>query len=343
VTVFISYRRSDTQQAAGRLADRLIERFGPDAVVIDVTTDQIGRDYRSVIFDSIENADVVLALVGPRFLVESPDGSRRLDDPDDPLRMELSRALARRGVPVIPVLVDGAELPARESLPEDVQALTFRGALELAHQRFDRDYEYLETQVARYLEPSAPAIAADGASAHRIGADAAASPPSPPRAAPEQRIATSTESGAGTPAPKVPTRRTPTTRRSRGRQWIWIALTAATMIVGVGVVAAIGLLSGGSDDPQDRGTLSLPTRDEIYEQPPDVVVARLEAIGLDVATKSSGCSESTPAGLVRQLTLGTELNQRIIYGKSTDAIDEQAATELRPGDLVTVWVSSGPC
>lgn len=343
MTVFISYRRSDTQQAAGRLADRLIERFGPDAVVIDVTTDQVGRDYRSVIFDSIESADVVLALVGPRFLVESPDGSRRLDDPDDPLRLELSRALARRGIPVIPVLVDGAELPAGESLPEDVRALTFRGALELAHQRFDRDYEYLETKVARYLEPSAPVVSADSGAAHSIGADAAASRPAPPPPAPEQPIATSTESGAGTPAPMVPTRWTPTTRRTRGRRWIWIFLAVAIMIAGVGVVGAIALLSSGSDDPQDEGTLPLPARDEIYEQPPDVVVARLEALGLDVATKSSGCSESTPAGLVRQLTLGTELNQRIIYGKSTDAVDEQAASKLRSGDLVTVWISSGPC
>ena len=107
MSVFISYRRADTQQAAGRLADRLIERFGRQAVVIDVDTDQVGRDYRTLISGLLDDADVVLALIGPRFTAEGADGRRRLDRPHDALRLELARALAR-DVPVVPVLVEAA-------------------------------------------------------------------------------------------------------------------------------------------------------------------------------------------------------------------------------------------
>ena len=344
MTVFISYRRSDTQQAAGRLADRLTERFGSDAVAIDVTTNQVGRDYRSVIFDAIEHADVVLALIGQRFFAEGPDGSPRLVNPDDPLRLELSHALARRGVPVIPVLVDGAELPPRDSLPEDVQALTFRGAIELAHQRFDRDYEYLESQVARFLEPDAPQPVADAVPAHRAGSGAEAAPrpiPPPPVA---DRTAT-TGADTGPPPPRAVPRATPREGAHR-KHWTGIALVVLILVGAAGLIVAVVLSSDESDEPSDRDSTSplvLPPPDEIYQQPPDEAVARLEAVGLEVVVESSGCSESTPAGLVRQLTLGTELNQRILYGKSTDAIDDQAVTDVRPGDLVTVWVSEGPC
>ena len=118
------------------------------------------------------------------------------------------------------------------------------------------------------------------------------------------------------------------------------------LVGAAGLIVAVVLSSDESDEPSDRDSTSplvLPPPDEIYQQPPDEAVARLEAVGLEVVVESSGCSESTPAGLVRQLTLGTELNQRILYGKSTDAIDDQAVTDVRPGDLVTVWVSEGPC
>ena len=127
MSVFISYRRTDTQQAAGRVADRLIERFGREAVVIDVDTDQVGRDYRTLISEHLEDAQVVLALIGPRFMAEGPDGRRRLDQPHDALRLELTRGLARN-VPIVPVLVDGAEMPDPDDLPDDLRDLVFRGS-----------------------------------------------------------------------------------------------------------------------------------------------------------------------------------------------------------------------
>ena len=154
MSVFISYRRADTQQAAGRLADRLVERFGREAVVIDVDTDQVGRDYRTLIAEQLEGAVVVLALIGPGFIDTEADGRRRIDQPNDPLRLEIERALAR-DVPVIPVLVDGAELPHVDDLPDDMRDLVFRGSVELAHHRFDRDYSFLEDRVARFLEQAA--------------------------------------------------------------------------------------------------------------------------------------------------------------------------------------------
>jgi alpha-glucoside transport system substrate-binding protein len=149
--VFISYRRADTQQAAGRLADRLIERFGRDSVVIDVDTDQVGRDYRTLITDHLERSGIVLVLVGEGFLAESEDGRRRIDQPNDLVRLELARAL-ERDVPVIPVLVDGAEMPDHDQLPDDIADLVFRGSVELAHQRFDRDVAFLVERIERFFD-----------------------------------------------------------------------------------------------------------------------------------------------------------------------------------------------
>jgi len=149
--IFISYRRADTQQAAGRLADRLMEHFGRDSVVIDVDTDQVGRDYRTLITDHLERSGIVLVLVGDGFLAEGGDGRRRIDQPNDLVRLELARAL-ERNVPLIPVLVDGAQLPDHDQLPDDIADLVFRGSVELAHQRFDRDVAFLVERIERFFD-----------------------------------------------------------------------------------------------------------------------------------------------------------------------------------------------
>jgi hypothetical protein len=149
--VFVSYRRADTQQAAGRLADRLIDRFGRDSVAIDVDTDQVGRDYRTLIAGHLERSGVVLVLIGPRFLAEEEGGLRRIDQPNDLVRLELARAL-ERDVPVIPVLVDGALLPDHGQLPGDIADLVFRGSVELAHHRFDRDFDFLVERLERLFD-----------------------------------------------------------------------------------------------------------------------------------------------------------------------------------------------
>ncbi len=150
-SVFVSYRREDTQQAAGRLAARLIQEFGEHVeIVIDVDTDQMGLDYRTVIAEHLEDAEVVLALIGPRFLVHDEDGKLRIQQPNDLVRLELASSLARE-IDVIPVLVDGARLPSPDELPDDLGALVFRGAVEIAHQSFEGDFATLANHLAKVL------------------------------------------------------------------------------------------------------------------------------------------------------------------------------------------------
>ncbi len=88
----------------------------------------------------------------------------------------------------------------------------------------------------------------------------------------------------------------------------------------------------------------LPEAATIYNQPVDDAVTLLTAAGLAVDTAGIGCSNSTDPGMVRRVTVGSEQNVQIIYGKPTDTIDDAAASSLLPGDEVTVWTpSSNPC
>ncbi len=109
--VFLSYRREDTQHAAGRLADRIGERFASSQIFVDVDSIPPGVDFTQATAEAIERSDVLLALIGPRWItLKDAQGRRRLDDPEDFVVLEL-RAALERGIPVIPVLVDGARMP----------------------------------------------------------------------------------------------------------------------------------------------------------------------------------------------------------------------------------------
>ena len=106
--IFISYRRGDTSATAGRLFDRLEGRFGVGSVFMDVDTIEPGLDFVEVIGGAVGSCDVLLALIGARWLgAVDEHGRRRLDDPDDFVVLEITTAL-ERGIRVIPVLVDGA-------------------------------------------------------------------------------------------------------------------------------------------------------------------------------------------------------------------------------------------
>ena len=118
--VFLSYRRDDVGGHAGRLSDALVDRLGRDQVFYDVTTIGAGRDFTMAIDQALASSDATLAVIGPGWLrAATADGSPRLFEPDDFVRRELARALAS-GLPVVPVLVGGAALPAATELPDDL-------------------------------------------------------------------------------------------------------------------------------------------------------------------------------------------------------------------------------
>ena len=137
--IFISYRRQETAYPAGWLYDRLAGRFGGGQVFKDVDSIQLGDDFVEVITRAVGSCDVLLALIGERWLTISDEhGGRCLDDPNDFVRLEIEAALTRK-VRVIPILVDGARMPNANELPDSLVMLARRQALELSPARFEFD------------------------------------------------------------------------------------------------------------------------------------------------------------------------------------------------------------
>jgi hypothetical protein len=137
--IFLSYRRDDSAGYAGRVAERLSDTFGHINVFRDVDDIKPGVDFTEAIGRAVGNCDVLLALIGPRWLTEADTtGARRLDHPQDFVRIEISSALERK-VRVIPVLVQKAEMPAEELLPEPLKPFALHQAIELSDTRWDYD------------------------------------------------------------------------------------------------------------------------------------------------------------------------------------------------------------
>jgi hypothetical protein len=133
--IFVSYRRDDSADAAGRIYDRLEAHFGRESVFIDVDTIPFGVDFRKHLSDAVSRCDVLLAIIGDQWTSaryrKGPNrGKRRLDDPTDYVRIEIDVALSR-GVPVVPVLVGDASIPTAENLPDCLRDLVFRQATEV--------------------------------------------------------------------------------------------------------------------------------------------------------------------------------------------------------------------
>ncbi len=151
--VFVSYRRQDSQSAAGRLSDHLKEHLDGVPIFRDVETIEPGVDFVEAIERALKSCGVVLAVIGPRWIdAQDSDGNRRLDDAGDFTRLEIATALKRGDVRVIPVLVEGAEMPATDRLPDDLEALARRNAIELTDKRWDFDVSQLVDTLRKVLE-----------------------------------------------------------------------------------------------------------------------------------------------------------------------------------------------
>ncbi len=147
--IFISYRRSDSVPTVGRLFDRLIQRYGDASVVWDQDSFLPGQDFRREIARHLENSDVVLATIGPRWMGAASHNGNRLYDDDDFVRAEIEASFGL-GIPVIPVLVQGATMPGPEQLPETIRDLSFLSAIELQEGRlFDHGYRTLIDEIDR--------------------------------------------------------------------------------------------------------------------------------------------------------------------------------------------------
>jgi hypothetical protein len=141
--IFINYRRGDDPQAAGRLFDRLQDIFEPQQLFLDVDNIAPGLDFMRVLDERVAECDVVLAVIGKGWIdARDAAGTRRLDDPDDFVRIEITSAL-NQGKRVIPVLIGDTPMPHQEQLPEALRPLARRNAVRLTHERFRADTQGL--------------------------------------------------------------------------------------------------------------------------------------------------------------------------------------------------------
>lgn len=263
--VFISYRREDSAGYAGRLYDSLSDRFAAAQLFMDVDTIEPGADFVAVISDAVGSCDALLAVIGPGWLeATNAAGERRLDDPNDFVRLEIEAALARN-VRVIPVLVQGARMPDVRSLPASLAPLSRRNALEMSHGRWRTDADRLvrvldSMEQAKRTAVEAPVVeppleAPTPSDAPPSEPPTVEAPPTeaPPTEAPPTGPPTETrpEPVAVAPAP-VPTPTEPS--RGRGGDGVPVAVLAGGGLVGVAVLGLLGAFGLGLLGPGGGST-----------------------------------------------------------------------------------------
>lgn len=147
--IFICYRRDDSAGDAGRLFDRLNERF-PGRVFMDVAGIALATRWADAIEKSLRDCAVIIVLIGKRWLDAGPDGARRIDNADDPIRREIVTSM-RLGLAVVPLAVSGAAIPDRKLLPADLAPLVDWQAHRIDHDDFDHDAARLVRQLEQAL------------------------------------------------------------------------------------------------------------------------------------------------------------------------------------------------
>jgi hypothetical protein len=161
--VFIAYRQADSPAHARGIGERLIARFGRGQVFKDVESLKPGQDFVDVIRDRLQEAAVTLVLIGPNW-----NRDRRIENPDDLHREEIRTSLERQ-LPIIPVLVSGAQMPRPDELPEDVRRLHRRQAVEIPDKRWDDGVRDLLAAVQGALEKSSRRLAFTAQSTAPLG------------------------------------------------------------------------------------------------------------------------------------------------------------------------------
>ena len=152
--IFICYRHEDSSAYAGWLADAIGRQFGKARVFRDVDS-QRGVDFRDQVGQAIDSCAVLLAVIGPSWLmVQDESGRRRIDHPRDLVALEIAAAL-KRDIRVIPVLVAGARMPREADLPEQLAGLAYRTAVELSPANWDHQISGLVEDVSQVFESRA--------------------------------------------------------------------------------------------------------------------------------------------------------------------------------------------
>ncbi|MFA6150694.1 MAG: toll/interleukin-1 receptor domain-containing protein [Chitinophagaceae bacterium] len=156
--IFISYRVKDTQAATGRLVDALKQHFDEDQIFLDIDKIEPGLDFTEVISKYLDSSDIMLAIIGPDWMgYNSEKGTYRINELNDWVRTEIATAL-KRNIRVVPVLLDGANMPDDAILPDELKPLLRRQSYEISNKRWKYDSEeliqYLQKALGQTPKPN---------------------------------------------------------------------------------------------------------------------------------------------------------------------------------------------
>lgn len=136
-SIFIAYRRSDSQDMTGRIYDKLTSKLGKNVLFRDIDSMPYGEDFREHVSQTLARCKIVLVVIGDTWLkVEDSSGNRRIDNPQDNVRTEIEIAL-KLNVPIIPLLIRSAKMPGQKELPNSIKKLAFRNGMSI---RSDPDF-----------------------------------------------------------------------------------------------------------------------------------------------------------------------------------------------------------
>lgn len=142
--IFINYRREDSSWSAGRIYDNLLLYFDKNQIFIDVDSIGLGDDFIDYVENSIKNCDVLLAIIGSKWLEIIKQKTNQIDF----VRLEIAAAL-KNNIKIIPILVEDAKMPSIDDLPEEIKFLSRKNAFLLSHISFNNQIEKLAVNLKK--------------------------------------------------------------------------------------------------------------------------------------------------------------------------------------------------
>lgn len=180
--LFISYRRINSQPYALLLRHSLEARFGCGRVFLDVADIVPGEPWPERLRRELYESSILLLIVGPDWATVAGEfGGRRIDDPNDWVRLEIAETLARNK-PIIPLLVGRDPIrPTQESLPDEIAGLADCQSFALRDEAWEADCNRLSSfLVSRYgFSPVCDNLRSAELQVHSAQRTAAKSNPSP--------------------------------------------------------------------------------------------------------------------------------------------------------------------
>ena len=338
--ITISYRRADSDAIAGRIRDRIAAHFGDESVFMDIDSIPFGFDFREHIQEALAQNDILVAIIGPKWLGPGKGAGLRIMELTDPVRIEIETAL-KHGSAIIPVLVGGAVMPEPTELPEGLKDLAFRNAAEVdAGRDFNQHMERLIRSMDFILAKKGKAAAAAAAAAP-TATDEPAAPVAPPeqihladiprpapRPAPPPPTPAPTPAAAPAPQYAVPPHAVPPhVPRSRAP---WIVAACALVVLGGGAAATGWYFLKGptANEPTKTTTTTTTTTPPVIEVVQGGGTATSVATGckLDIPTTFADDFKTSDPGWVLTSQIGYFADGNLVL----NALDGRISRALYP-------------